>query len=168
MPIQETLCAITISNSKHGRGTFATRDIRQGESFYSYSGRELTYEETLTLGHFEGHAIQISPSKYLYADEPGVLINHSCEPNAGLNDIICLVALRDIIAGEEVCFDYSTSMMERSWVMPCQCGSTICRGVIEDFDMIPLETQQAYIKLGVVPTFVLELAKILSRATNPK
>jgi uncharacterized protein len=163
MPIEKPL-AIVAAASKHGLGIFATRDIVSQEEFYQYSGRIISFEETLQLGPLEGHAIQVSATKYLYADEPGRLINHSCAPNVGLNEKMRLIALRNIKKGEEIFFDYSTSMMERWWEMPCACGTAICRGVIQDFDLIPIEIQQTYIGHGIVPSFILELANFLKRA----
>ncbi|MDT5167196.1 MAG: uncharacterized protein QOD02_511 [Mycobacterium sp.] len=44
------------------------------------------------------HLVAVSPEEY----EPVMLfINHSCEPNVGFAGNIILVAMREVIAGEE-------------------------------------------------------------------
>ena len=53
------------------------------------------------------------------------------DPNAGFAaGEPVLYALRDIRAGEEVCFDYSTAMSEAGWELECRCGAAGCRGVV--------------------------------------
>ena len=58
------------------------------------------------------------------------LVNHSCAPNLGLFPMVgaggvdgdlFLVARREIAAGEELSFDYSTSMVDEPWAMDCAC-----------------------------------------------
>ena len=59
------------------------------------------------------------------------LVNHSCAPNAGfLTGEPVLFALRDIAAGEEIGWDYSTSISEPGWSLACRCASPDCRGVV--------------------------------------
>ena len=67
-------------------------------------------------------------------DSPDNYLNHSCEPNIGFIDgSLSMFALRDIAAGEELLWDYSTSMNEAGWRVQCSCGAATCRGVIESF-----------------------------------
>ena len=77
-------------------------------------------------------------------------MNHSCDPNAGLKEDREMVALREIQPGEEVAFDYSTTMSERHWTMPCACGAAGCRKVVGDFHELPILVQQRYLQLAVV------------------
>jgi hypothetical protein len=67
-----------------------------------------------------------------------------------------VVTLRPVAAGEELRFDYSTTILERSWTMDCACGSRHCRRVIGDFDALPLDRQVYYVERGVVQEFILE------------
>jgi uncharacterized protein len=71
-------------------------------------------------------------------------INHSCEPNVGFSaGDLTLYALRDIEAGSELLFDYSTSMNEPSWTVPCSCGARNCRLFITSFcDLAPPDRQR--------------------------
>ena len=60
------------------------------------------------------------------------LINHSCEPNAEMvndEDELWLYALRDILPGEEITFDYGYDI-EHFLDHPCRCGKTACVGFI--------------------------------------
>ncbi len=64
-------------------------------------------------------------------------MNHSCSPNAATSgNILEIVALRDIRAGEEITYDYRTDYNAREqyyrnwWRFKCQCGSPNCAKVI--------------------------------------
>ena len=74
-----------------------------------------------------------------------------------------LVALRPLAIGEEIRWDYSTSMWEDhdgAWTMPCRCGSAACRGVVDQFPTLPLEVQTRYLAQGIVMGFIADrLAK---------
>jgi hypothetical protein len=85
-------------------------------------------------------ALQVETDLWLCSD--GSLlddcINHSCEPNAGfLHGDPVLYALRDIAAGEEICWDYSTSISEAGWSLECCCGAAGCRGVARSWGELP-------------------------------
>ena len=94
-----------------------------------------------------------------------LFVNHSCEPNVGITDDLTLVTLRPIEKDEEIRFDYSTTMYERYYTMSCDCGSKICRGTIEDFDLLPDHLQKRYLKLGIVQSFIRD--RVLSH-TSPR
>ena len=57
--------------------------------------------------------------------------------------------------GEEIRFDYSTTMLERAWELNCACGSPRCRGLIQDFDLLPIALQTFYLRLGIVQNFIV-------------
>jgi hypothetical protein len=85
------------------------------------------------------------------------LVNHSCTPNTGLWQVAgetYLLSLRAIGAGEELSFDYSTSMVDEPWGMDCACGEAACRGRIGNFLDMPDEAQQVYAAAGVLPEHV--------------
>ncbi len=84
------------------------------------------------------------------------VVNHSCSPNAGLRSNRILVALRNIGCGEEICYDYSTTMSEGRWTMQCRCGDLNCRSTVGDFHDLPTPRQQHYLQLGVVQSFIVE------------
>ncbi|XP_055888108.1 uncharacterized protein LOC106075037 isoform X1 [Biomphalaria glabrata] len=67
----------------------------------------------------------------------GRYVNHSCKPNCemqkwnvnGLYRMV-LFALRDILPGEELSYDYNFDPFNQETQQECRCGSSDCRGVI--------------------------------------
>ena len=162
---------IRLGSSAYGQGVFATERIAEGEKILEFAGPLLRREQLpACCERTADRYLQIGEDMYLGAS--GALddyVNHSCSPNSGLvyhSNGVTLVALRVIQAGEELNFDYSTSMDEEEWTMECGCGSPICRGIVEDFVTLPLDRQQYYIKRGVVPQFIL--LSITRRAVERK
>lgn len=138
-----------------GWGVYSDRALRAGAPLFTFGGPLLDREQVRALGLAQAYTIQLGPRQYVDTTPPGRFTNHSCEPNAGIKDDRTLVALRDIAAGEEVCFDYSTTMSEQDWTMPCRCGATSCRTLIEDFHLLPGALQERYVGLGVVQEFIV-------------
>jgi hypothetical protein len=146
---------LVIKDGVSGRGVFATSPIPAGSHLVDFTGPLLRYAQTspTTL------ALQIGPDLYLGAS--GGLddcVNHSCRPNAGLQVsglTVKLIAIADIPAGAEICFDYSTTMDEDDFQMPCRCGIAQCRKLVRDFKHLPPDLQRRYANLGVVPEYNL-------------
>jgi hypothetical protein len=137
-----------------GMGVFANRDIAPWEVILEFGGPIIDFAETKRRGARECMAVQIGKNRYFDTWAPAVYVNHSCAPNAG---IICdqyLVALRPIRKGQEIRFDYSTTMEEQSYTMECLCGEPNCRHVIADFSSLPSETRHRYLSLGIVMSFI--------------
>jgi len=79
-----------------------------------------------------------------------IFSNHSCDPNIGVQGQIVLVALRDILAGEELTQDWATTD-DDLYEMQCNCGSSQCRQIITGKDWRKKELQQKIPRLhGVV------------------
>ena len=146
---------LRIAKSPHGLGQFATCDVPAGATILFFTGEMLGLDEVLASGIDESYPLQIGPSTYLDLDARSRVVNHSCEPNAGLRSDRILIALRDIRCDEEICYDYSTTMSERRWTMQCHCGEKSCRGIVGDFQDLPLFLQQRYLQLGVVQSFIV-------------
>ena len=147
-----------IDRSRFGKGLFATRPISQGTIITKLKkGIPFHFQDTLAMGNKESHSLQIGPEEYIMCPTPFLYSNHSCDPNAGLNSKLEMVAVRDIASGEEICWDYSTSMMERHWEMVCGCGSQQCREVVRDFDLLPVHVQSRYLQMQIVLPFIQEL-----------
>ena len=70
-----------------------------------------------------------------------------------------MFALKKIKAGEELLWDYSTSMLERHWTMECACGENTCRKIITDFDLLPTELQLKYLQVNIVLPFIADFIK---------
>jgi len=139
-----------------GLGVFASRDLRQGEIILSFGGPLIDFAETKRRGRWECMPLQIGPNRYLDTQPPGIFVNHSCNPNAGIRDDRELVALREIKAGREVRFDYSTTMAEQSFTMRCCCGEPACRQIVADFSTLPRHAQVNYLTQGIVMSFIAQ------------
>lgn len=61
-------------------------------------------------------------------------LNHSCDPNVGLDKDYNFVAMRNIKKGEELCWDYAYDETNPEFSMTCCCKSTKCRKVITGND----------------------------------
>ena len=146
---------IFVANCDLGKGCFAARAFVAGERILRFSGPKISFAEAIARGSLEPNPLQIEATTYLDLEPPGVFLNHSCSPNAGLVEAIFLIALRAIVRGEELRFDYSTTMHEDRWTMACCCGAGACRGVVTDFRLLPAERQGHYLRLGVVQPFIL-------------
>lgn len=138
-----------------GLGLFAARNIPKGEIIYKFSGKTITYADTIRRSDKEEcKALQFGEDQYLDLELPGVLINHSCDPNCGIVDDFYLIARRDISKDEQLMYDYSTTM-DDGYTMECRCGSRNCRGVVEDFKRIGLENQLRYMEEGIVMSYLM-------------
>jgi SET domain-containing protein len=126
-------------NNQHGGcSVFAKNFIAKGE-LVSLWGGAIAQKKDLdpTMPRFTQRAIQIDEDLYLLTaeeKEPNDCFNHSCEPNLGFSGQIGLVAMRDIEAGEECCFDYAMSDGEAYDEFDCLCGSANCRKKITGAD----------------------------------
>jgi len=132
-----------------GRGLFATRDFKQGDTVMPFAG---TYVSCLR--HDYEYDVQVGDSQVLSLHEPIDRINHSCDPNCGIaHDKF--IAIKDIKSGEECTFDYSTTIDDWSlWQITCLCGSKNCRGKIWDFILLEPALQQHYLDLGVTLPYI--------------
>ena len=136
-----------------GKALIATRFIPAGEKILKMSGPILKTREEVLLCEAEDHLIQVDTGVYYDPLSPGRYINHSCDPNSILSGQI-LLSIKNILAGEEINFDYSTTMDEDNYTLECMCGSPHCRRVVLDFKFLPKEIQDKYLDLGGVQSFI--------------
>jgi uncharacterized protein len=158
--------SIKSGTSRFGQGLFALQPFATGEIIFKFSGRKLNFLETIKLGEEECYPVQIDHDRYIYPDPPYCYINHSCDPNCGINNDLELFAITDILKGEELFFDYSTTMLERHWQMNCFCNSSNCRKLIQDFDLLPDEICRKYLDIGIVLPFIQEFMEIESSTSD--
>ncbi|KAG7206277.1 hypothetical protein KM043_003659 [Ampulex compressa] len=125
----------------HGRGLFCLRDIEAGEMVIEYAGEVIRasltdkrekYYDSKNIGCYmfkiDDHLVVDATMK----GNAARFINHSCEPNcySRVVDIlgkkhILIFALRRIIQGEELTYDYKFPFEDIK--IPCTCGSRRCR-----------------------------------------
>ncbi len=138
----------------HGKGVFATQDIKKGERVLEYKGRRLTHKEADRIyagGADTGHTFLFTLNDYYVIDanlggNAARFINHSCAPNC---ESICIEdedghperervyieAKRNIKAGEELGYSYfitleeaHTARLKKIW--ECRCGARTCTGTM--------------------------------------
>ena len=146
---------VEVGTGPLGRGVFATQSFRPGQPILMLTGPVLDHAEVRALGGDRAYALQIGPDEFLDTMPPGRYANHSCDPNVGIKNERMLIALRPIETGEEIRFDYSTTMSADHWTMECRCGQPTCRRVILDFHHLPPIMQNRYLQLGVVQRFIV-------------
>jgi len=118
-------------------GTFARKPIQKGELIAIFGGFVINTETVKSLPEEAEYMIlQVSDKQFIgsrKAEEfgEGDYVNHSCEPNAGIQGQIFLVAMRDIAVGEEITFDYCMTISDPLFAkMECHCGTKSCRKIV--------------------------------------
>ena len=142
-----------------GRAVFARDVIEQGELIAIWSGRIVGADELDELpSEIRRHTVQVEEALYLASiteAEPPDFINHSCEPNAGLEGQIAIVALQRIQPGDEVTIDYAMCDGSPYDEFECGCGSAICRGRVTGDDwrnpMLVGALRRAFLALSRAP-----------------
>ena len=116
-----------------GRGLFACEAIAEGGLVIAMQGITLKTEELTD----DLLAMQVGPDLWFCGDgnQPDDCVNHSCAPNTGfLTGDTDLYAVADIAAGEEITWDYSTSMSWPDWTLECRCRSANCRQIVKGWN----------------------------------
>jgi uncharacterized protein len=155
-PLHSGAGRVRVCEGPLGKGIHARRPLETGEPILEFSGPILTHRQVIALGDAQAYALQIGPDRYFDPEPLGRFANHSCVPNAGIKNDRVLVALQPIATGEEVRFDFSTTMSENYWTLACRCQESKCRGVIRDFHLIPPALQAYYIERGIVQGFIVQ------------
>jgi hypothetical protein len=131
-------CEVQNRDVTGGRAVFARDVIEPGELIAIWSGRIVTAEELDELpSEIRRHTVQVEEGLYLAslsAHEPPDFINHSCEPNAGLDGQITIVAMQRIQPGDEVTIDYAMCDGTAYDEFDCACGAPACRGRVSGED----------------------------------
>lgn len=142
-----------------GKAVYATHGFLEGETITRFAGRRVSSKRLprRLLGASD-RFLQVARDEYLGPSGAiDDLINHSCAPNAGLRfraDGVVLIAIRDIVAGEEISWDYSTTLADDGWTMHCLCGAATCRGTVAAFATLPTERQAWYRARNLVAPYL--------------
>jgi len=130
-----------------GRGCIATEKIKKNEIICKFIGPLINSHKAIEkYGANFCTPFQIDKDEYIDLIEPYVCFNHSCLPNAGVRNDGILFALEDIKKGQEIFYDYSTTVDDITWTMNCLCGNDNCRKVVGDFQSVPHTRKQFYVK----------------------
>jgi hypothetical protein len=124
---------IVRSSFIHAAGCYTTTPIAKGTRVVEYTGPLIDKEDA-------DRRYENKPITYLFGIGDGsrvidghgiaMFINHSCDANCETEEVdgrVWIMAIRDITAGEELCYDYCLydgGEEEAS----CNCGAKKCRG----------------------------------------
>jgi hypothetical protein len=143
-----------------GVGVFVARPFARGSVLVrdedgTLFGRCLTLEQALAAGYDRAdHLFQLAPDRFLpprgcFDD----LFNHSCAPTGGwmMTPLGArFVAIRDLAAGDELTYDYSTYLIDEDETLACRCDAPGCRGLVRAWRTLPAGLRERYRRLGVV------------------
>ncbi|HEU0155805.1 MAG TPA: SET domain-containing protein-lysine N-methyltransferase [Stellaceae bacterium] len=85
----------------------------------------------------------IAPSRKDEYEGSMMHLNHSCEPNVGIEGQIVFVTMRAVEPGEELTIDYAM-MDDFDGEMVCACGAGCCRRTVTGRDWRRPELQEKY------------------------
>jgi hypothetical protein len=121
-----------------GMGIFAVNAIRAGTTVAGFGGSVVDRAELDALADdVRTHALQIDDDLFIASSVPfddADFVNHSCDPNCGIVGSVLLVTMRNVAAGEELCFDYAMTDTDDYDEFDCSCGTPRCRGTITGVD----------------------------------
>jgi SET domain-containing protein len=132
----------------HGRGVFAARTIRKGETVIEYRGKRMTWDEACEQpasdesDPYHTFLFSLDDGRVIDAAIGGNAarwINHSCAPNCETYEDdrgrVYVAARRKIRPGEELSYDYRLEIegkvgkrLRKAYA--CRCGARRCRGTM--------------------------------------
>lgn len=156
-----------------GRAVFARRRFKRGEVVTEFKGPRI--HESEVPKRYRGkndRYVQIERHYYLGpSGEVDDILNHSCNPNTGLKFTgkgIFLVAIKDIEIGDEITWDYSSTLFGSSWKMKCHCREKNCRKLIGDFTLLDKKIQQKYFRMDIIPQYLKDYMEKSDRSVYTK
>ena len=139
---------IRLTEAKGGRGVFATEPIPTNTTVAAFGGSVVDRKELEALGDAVAHhSLQIDDDLFLASlppFDPADYVNHSCDPNCGIIGSVLLVTMRDVDAGEELCFDYAMTDSDDYDQFKCKCNTPGCREVVSGDDWKQPELRDRY------------------------
>jgi hypothetical protein len=163
-------CEVRSRDVAGGHAVYARSVIEPGELIGVWSGRIVGRDALDSLPKaIRHHTVQVEEELFLASmrpDEPPDFINHSCEPNAGLDGQIAIVALRRILPGEEVTIDYAMCDGSPYDEFVCACGAATCRGKVTGEDWRNPALWERY--AGHFSPYLQRRIDILKRARAPR
>lgn len=171
---------------KYGKqcsGLVAFEDIEEGEVVWSRIGDDKSWftrdqlcqlmqerpaiaQDVIDFSCQSGQDLFTLPTASLTGEEIDLrqYINHSCDPNCGYrtdaDGKTYTVALRKILAGQELTKDYATLETEASFTygLECTCGAKNCIGTWK-FDLYRRTDPEAERRLGFSKPELIKMAK---------
>ena len=149
----------SVGETHLGKAVYAAAGFTEGADIIRFTGRLFRTDRLPSVMRgASDRFVQVAPDHYMGpSGRIDDLINHSCAPNAGLRfspEGVFLVAIRDIAPGEEISWDYSTTLKGSNWHMICQCRSPECRRVIGNFETLAPERQEWFRARNLVAPYL--------------
>jgi uncharacterized protein len=127
--MNETGVSIKLIKNK-GKGLFANNHFLPGQIVVSGKREKIVSKRT-------NYSFQINFDTHIQMDTRARSMNHSCDPNTGVRNNMFggydFIALRIIVPGEEVTWDYETTEFESISVSNCFCQTNTCRKSTKGF-----------------------------------
>jgi hypothetical protein len=157
-----------VGDNHLGKAVFAASTFAEGDLLIEFTGRRFRADQIPSLMRGRGDRfVQVTPDHYMGpSGRIDDLVNHSCDPNAGLRfteEGVFLVAVRAIQPGEEIAWDYSTTLRESNWHMICQCRAEGCRRVIGNFDSLDPDRQEWFRARNLVAPYLRRKDEVAAR-----
>lgn len=157
-------CAVFVDVTKDGVGKalFSLKKIDVRKKIFDFLPANIySYEELKKTPAFDQDLyIQIGNNKYLGpSGQFDDYINHSCDPNTAVvlnGNWPFLISIKEIKKGDELTYDYSTTIADEWYTMNCSCHNLNCRKTIGSFERLPPEFKKKYIALGIIPEYLLK------------
>lgn len=149
----------SVGDNHLGKAVYASCRFAEGAVLMRFTGRRFHVDDIPSLMRgSDDRFVQVTPDHYMGpSGQLDDLVNHSCDPNAGLrftDEGVILVALRDIASGDEISWDYSTTLAQSNWHMICQCRAPNCRRVIGNFETLSPERQEFFRARNLVAPYL--------------
>jgi len=140
----DNIKAVVKETEKFGKGVFADKKILKGEVVAEFDGPIYDWDYEGWNQELYDHVIQFEEKKW--RDSKGIArwINHSCNPNCGIKELFKVTAMRNIMPGEEITWDYEMTEKHPWWRMKCECGNVNCRKEIGNFENMPKKVRDGY------------------------
>lgn len=154
--------AVEVRNTgQYGKGVFALENVPKGSVIHVLGGETISINDLVQRvnsgNENPNDPLQVGMRTYIDLDDFSRTFNHSCDPNAGIRKRSELFALRTILKGEQITFDYSATIAPTLWKMSCHCGSKNCRKMIGDVCSIPPAQLAKYKRLGAIQRYMKTL-----------
>ncbi len=143
-----------ISKSKiHGGGVFTNKSFNRGDAVFIMKGKQKKFKIRTESDSRKFDSLAPDVANWIGIDKDtwvnpqdgfSTVLNHSCNPNVGIKGRVTFVALRDILAGEELTFDYSITEDDVYWKFKCHCGAKNCRGTVRSIQYLPRQYYRRY------------------------
>ena len=138
----------------HGVGVIAVAPIAMGEKLMEFGGDVISARDVASETYRIRSLWIVRDGVYLGVPESDPAptldenLNHSCDANSWLGDVVTLLARREIAAGEEITLDQGTWNFDEddyAWDQHyCSCGAAQCRGNLTEQDWKRPDVQARY------------------------